>query len=104
MHNKRIVRACFTEGEEGVRNWHYHILVQDPNYQIEMHDSAQASEQPKSLGERILKDWAEFDEAGKYSIAKPIHDHDVNGWLRYIVKEVNNSGCGLCTITSHLPV
>ena len=101
-HKKRVIRACFIEGEKGVRNWHYHIAVQMPNFSIDAIDQQHASDRIKLFGEVLLERWSRMREAGEYSISEPVYDAD--GWLKYVSKEVNLLGCGLCTITSHLPV
>ena len=101
-HKKRVTRACFIEGEKNVRNWHYHIAVQMPHNSIEAIGGEHTFDRIRLFGEVMLERWSKLREAGEYSIVKPIYDAE--GWLKYICNDVNLLGCGLCTITSHLPV
>jgi hypothetical protein len=94
----RLPRACFIEGETGVRNWHYHAAIQLPMKDCCRLDPAIAGS-PERFGALLLERWDAMREAGRYSKAEPIYD--VAGWATYISKDVGKGECELCTVTSH---
>lgn len=96
--NMRLPRACFIEGETGVRNWHYHAAVQLPVVDGCRWDVALISS-PQRFGDLLVERWKAMREAGRFSKAEPIYD--AAGWATYISKDAGKGDCGLCISTSH---
>jgi hypothetical protein len=96
--NTRLPRACFIEGEAGVRNWHYHAAVQLPVADACRWNAALISS-PQHFGDVLLERWNVMREAGRFSKAEPIYD--AAGWATYISKDAGKGECDLCTSTSH---
>lgn len=94
----RVARACFIEGEAGVRNWHYHAAVQLPVANGCRWDTG-VNGSPERFGGMLVERWREMREAGRFSKAEPIYD--AAGWATYISKDAGKGECGLCTTTSH---
>lgn len=99
-HRKiRLPRACFIEGEAGVRNWHYHAAVQLPGVNACLRNLSITASLERFSG--VLVDrWRLMREAGRFSKAEPIYD--VAGWANYISKHAGSGECEFCTTTSHL--
>ena len=58
-HKARLVRACFIEGETGVRNFHYHAVVQLP---VMPYGSTQShDERVARFGEMLKLRWEQLD-------------------------------------------
>lgn len=94
----RLPRACFIEGEAGVRNWHYHAAVQLPVADSCRWDAALVGS-PQRFGDVLVERWKAMREAGRFSKAEPIYD--AAGWATYISKDAGKGDCDLCTSTSH---
>jgi hypothetical protein len=95
----RLGRACFIEGEAGVRNWHYHAAVQLPAMEDCRWDAAMVSS-PARFGDALMHRWSSMREAGRFSRSEQIYGEQ--GWLDYISKDVGKGDCELCTATSHI--
>ena len=95
----RLGRACFLEGETGVRNWHYHAAVQLPPLDACRCNAAIAGSAER-FGDALLHRWSGMREAGRYSKAEPIYG--AAGWVTYISKDVGKGECELCTATSYI--
>ncbi len=98
-HKIRLQRACFIEGETGVRNWHFHAAVQLPALDDCRWDAAVVGSAER-FGDLLVERWREMREAGRFSKAEPIYD--AAGWATYISKDAGKGECDLCTTTSHL--
>ena len=98
--NMRLPRACFIEGENDVRNWHYHAAVRLPVTDGCCWNPALISS-PQRFGDVLVERWKDMREAGRFSKATPIYN--AAGWATYISKDAGKGECDLCTSTSHFP-
>ena len=85
----RVPRVCMLEGQQGVRNWHYHVAAALP------HGWDEASFKTLLIGT-----WEGLREAGNFSDVQSIYW--ATGWVNYICKDIRHSTDGLCLATSHL--
>jgi len=95
----RLPRACFIEGETGVRNWHYHAAVQLPPADAYRRNPGLPATAPE-FADALIGRWLAMQEAGRYSKAEPIYG--IAGWLTYISKDAGKGECEFCTATSHI--
>ena len=98
----RLPRACFLEGEEGVRNWHFHCVVQMPKAELLDVGSQVRCVSDTEFCEWLLEEWKKIDEAGKFSKAEPLQF--ARRWVQYISKCSFKEDESFCPTTSPLPI
>ena len=98
--NMRLPRACFLEGENRIRNWHYHCAVQLPMNAERIGNDVDEHVLAEEFAKLLKTRWEQLKEAGRYSVSELIENK--TKWIDYICKEEGFGDSAFCARTSHL--